>query len=117
MNWKTTLREVSIEEWTVIFIIFVLGILLGYTISSFIFTLWFNRLKMKKINPKECKFYAQGYCCPSHTKRCGRPRNRCREIAYCGDGRSKCHVKIGSDTRCINFEPTKHNYHKKKGSR
>jgi len=45
MNWKTTLREVSIEEWTVIFIIFVLGILLGYTISSFIFTLWFNNQK------------------------------------------------------------------------
>ena len=59
---------------------------------------------MKKINPRECKFYAQGYCCPSHTKRCGKPRNRCREIAYCSYGRTRCHVKIGSDTKCINFE-------------
>ncbi len=56
---------------------------------------------MKKINPRECKHYAQGYCC--YRVRCGLTRDRCREIAHCGYGRERCHVKIGSNTKCIQF--------------
>jgi hypothetical protein len=76
--------------------------------------IWVN---VKKINPKECKYYAQGYCCKKVM--CGLNRNRCREIAHCGHhfGRGKCHVKIGSDTKCISFEPTKHNCGLKKSAK
>ena len=57
---------------------------------------------MKKINPKECKYYAQGYCC--HRVMCGLSRDRCRKIWHCRYGRLRCHVKIGSDTKCISFK-------------
>ncbi len=60
----------------------------------------------KKINPKECKRYAQGYCC--ERAMCGLGKDRCREIAHCGYGMLRCHVKIDSDIQCILFEIQKH---------
>ena len=68
----------------------------------------FNRLKMrkKKINPRECKSYGKGeYCCGRLYSKC---KDKCNTFSHCVN-RLRCHVKIGSDTRCINFEPTKHN--------
>jgi hypothetical protein len=62
------------------------------------------------INPRQCKFYAQGYCC--HRVRCGEGRDNCRKIAFCGYGRLRCCVKIGSDTKCIMFKEKFQKIHK-----
>ena len=55
---------------------------------------------MKIINPKECQYWNEGgYCCDDldcENKSC------CNLISHCGM-RMKCHVKIGSDTKCISF--------------
>ena len=47
---------------------------------------------MKPVFPKECKSYIKGGYC-YHEKG---DRSRCY-------GRIRCHVKEGSDTKCINF--------------
>lgn len=66
-----------------------------------------------KINPRECKSYGKGgYCCTRAM--CGLGKDRCNEIAHCGHGRLRCHVKIGSDTQCISFKPKSKHITKKK---
>lgn len=64
---------------------------------------------MKKINPRDCKSYGKdGYCCIRLYSKC---KNVCNTFAHCSN-RLRCHVKIGSDTQCVSFEPTKHNIRK-----
>ncbi len=66
-----------------------------------------------KINPKECKSYGRGgYCCA--TERNLKCRDKCNSYSWCAQ-RLRCHVKIGSDTKCISFKSKGVRRHNKEG--